>query len=487
MEEKLNYSKYKNLNLPGQYWVAILVTFLVLWFSPLLLFRLSLFDFTTVILATIPALVIISYTFLKKNESFDLVHPLNFILIAILIGTTFQSYFLVSSAGSYRREFLMYGEHSSFLLFPAFVIAISTAILVLGFSLKIRPLALHNYSRLFRTDNWNNTKLWISLIFMVIAGLLGMYSLLQKTGLQEIALDTISEKRRDYADPYTRISYGYERWVAFLIRFAFYFALTYLAQSKKSVFSVLGIFTVILFFLALLFPFMTSARSGIVYIFFNTVIIWYCFRGFPFKLVSIGIPLLLILFNVMLLLRKNAVESESDIVNNTSIETIAETFAGSGNMISLATTGHILKRVPDRGGYVWGQSFYSWIFLPIPRTMWLNKPPVTAGALLKKEIFLEETDKIMGGGHPPAIIGELYWNFSWPGLILGMFLVGRFLKLFYVSFYPYIKVNKNATLIYVAILLNLCFVFLSASVSQGIGTIMMNLIPIVLVLYFINK
>jgi hypothetical protein len=62
----------------------------------------------------------------------------------------------------------------------------------------------------------------------------------------------------------------------------------------------------------------------------------------------------------------------------------------------------------------------------IPRLIWPDKPDVATGLLFNHEFF--------GGGDQntyisPSHLGELYWNFGWPGAVLGLLSIGVLLGL----------------------------------------------------------
>jgi hypothetical protein len=60
----------------------------------------------------------------------------------------------------------------------------------------------------------------------------------------------------------------------------------------------------------------------------------------------------------------------------------------------------------------------------IPRLIWPDKPDVPTGQLFNREIIQGEVaDTYISPSH----LGELYWNFGWPGLLSGMLFIGAIL------------------------------------------------------------
>ena len=79
-------------------------------------------------------------------------------------------------------------------------------------------------------------------------------------------------------------------------------------------------------------------------------------------------------------------------------------------------------RVPFQGGWTIAQIFISYV----PRLVWKNKPHMTSGGWV--------TEKFAGG---PGIlsstgstwVGEFWFNFGWPGIVIGMLLMGLFFRI----------------------------------------------------------
>jgi hypothetical protein len=59
----------------------------------------------------------------------------------------------------------------------------------------------------------------------------------------------------------------------------------------------------------------------------------------------------------------------------------------------------------------------------VPRLIWSDKPDVSTGRVVNKEFHVTEAD-FSDTFISPSITGELYWNFGWPGVLIGMGLIG---------------------------------------------------------------
>lgn len=59
----------------------------------------------------------------------------------------------------------------------------------------------------------------------------------------------------------------------------------------------------------------------------------------------------------------------------------------------------------------------------IPRFIWSDKPGVDTGRVVNKEFHVTEAE-YSDTYISPSIPGELYWNFGWPGICVGMAIIG---------------------------------------------------------------
>ena len=103
---------------------------------------------------------------------------------------------------------------------------------------------------------------------------------------------------------------------------------------------------------------------------------------------------------------------------------LGHTFAG-GDLGYTYFTRRALEIFPEQHGYMYGQSYYRLLFVPIPRAIWPGKPENT------ERIFAALLDSDLGAAGvtiPPGIVGDLYSNFG-PIGVLGMLAFGFFFAL----------------------------------------------------------
>lgn len=94
----------------------------------------------------------------------------------------------------------------------------------------------------------------------------------------------------------------------------------------------------------------------------------------------------------------------------------------SGDFDAFQNGMHLLSIVPYSKPLMWGATFFSVIYNPIPRFLWAGKPAPSINQYL-----IDEGLGPASVGHynfAVSLIAELYANFWWIGVILGMFLFG---------------------------------------------------------------
>lgn len=87
----------------------------------------------------------------------------------------------------------------------------------------------------------------------------------------------------------------------------------------------------------------------------------------------------------------------------------------------------IQSKVPSDADYQYGYSYYVQLVNPIPRFLWPGKPTLDTGLLMAS--LYGEVDRATGEAHltvSPGLIGEMYLNFGWLGVI-GLSALGGWL------------------------------------------------------------
>jgi hypothetical protein len=132
------------------------------------------------------------------------------------------------------------------------------------------------------------------------------------------------------------------------------------------------------------------------------------------------------------------------------------------------------ERILDRVGHSVepqnGKTFFEAIYGLVPRAIWPEKPDGVG--MIGGEVFLDYAAVGQIYWFPTLTwLGELYWNFFSPGIVIGMLATGIFCR----AVYAYLRRNLNASaaLLYVPMLL-----FFEAFAVGGIGAELITLLAL---------
>jgi hypothetical protein len=90
------------------------------------------------------------------------------------------------------------------------------------------------------------------------------------------------------------------------------------------------------------------------------------------------------------------------------------------------TVQTVIDRVGSQAPFQNGRTIGLYFTGFVPRIFWPDKPDSSVGQLFNRELRISEA---RGTYISPTILGELYWNFAWPGVLAGMAVFGFFLGL----------------------------------------------------------
>lgn len=99
---------------------------------------------------------------------------------------------------------------------------------------------------------------------------------------------------------------------------------------------------------------------------------------------------------------------------------------------TLDSTLPILATVPEEHDFLYGSTYAAVVALPIPRSLWPSKPGLSGGRM-GREFFHSRA------GIPVTGVGEAYWNFHVPGVLLVFALFGIFHRWVASLFVPYAR------------------------------------------------
>jgi hypothetical protein len=192
--------------------------------------------------------------------------------------------------------------------------------------------------------------------------------------------------------------------------------------------------------------FVSGSRSGVVEVLVLFVVVWMVRHH---KVPSIRIAVLgvvaLVLLGSLGALRRSAMQGgqvDWTVLSSTgAAESVQAARAEIEERGSNSGYLAIVAKVPNEVGYLYGKSYVGTLLFFVPRAIWKEKPR-GPGAMVSAHIFSgrplnEDAGIYQGGGVPPGSVGEVYWNFALPGVVLVFMLFGMFHRWMAATFVRY--------------------------------------------------
>lgn len=432
---------------------------------------------------TIPLVNLLLLPITKKGEKFDPAHPILMVLVSVMIGTVLRSFFILSPYESPAKFLMLMGKPPTFLMNGIIPLYIGFIFFVFGYVYPAKPLKDWSRKRIHYQEVSIKKFLPISIIITIVS-MYTAYEFFKKTGFNfnEISADSFNKKRRYQMEGgagYAAL--GYYKLVMDLIEPLFYIALMYMIINKKKIWTILGLVTLVMGVLNLIYPIIENIRTNALYVMINTgLIIYYLNQGIKIKdLFKVVISASAILF-LMTTLRSanNTKRTVTDVSSNP-----LAIMVGTTNFCGVDKTAQVINGIPDKLPYQYGESLIYWLVSPIPRTWWPEKPAISYGLIIGEKIYGKRDESDAGGGIPPGFVAEMYLNFGYPGIILGMFLMGLIFKLLYDA---YVKSREKS--IYAMLLFIIVFIPVTLKLIGGdMSGVMTKVVKGVISIYFIMK
>ena len=423
-----------------------------------------------------------------RNEH-DIFEPISFVMLFTTMGVTLRTLYLLLYYRSNNESiaFLLRGEAPEFLLASGVLILSGLFSFLLGYMIKPIPFQVDRFS-IIRRHEWSIKRLFLTIFVMEVIAAIATYLFVKEMGIQSLALYEISSKHFQAIEgaSFAKSSLGLYRWPASWTEISFYLGMTWFATSGRKWFSIAGGGVIVLGVLAFIFPFMNSSRSSVVFIIINGLVIsHYLRKEISVKKIGYAALAIVVILLVMIALRKNVNEFDS-ISGYLVFEKVLDVLVGSGKFMDISKPAHIMAAIPTKIDYEYGTTMMQWVLAPIPRSLWLTKPPILCSTTIGQYVYGTMDPSGMGASIPPGLIAELFWNFHLMGVIVGLFVLGAWLKFLYNNFKRHLYSNRNAVLIYL-LLMSPCIETLQNSFGQFVVEAVKAIIPMLISLLFIGK
>jgi len=431
--------------------------------------------YASILLLTAIIFQLILVLYLNRRR-FNLLHPIFFLFITTNLSVLARSYVMVYSDSQESISFLMLDLSYSKFIIGSLWIIVCMIFFLIGYRYHDTKNPSFAQKSLY---SWQTNKFWIIMSFLTLISLIGVYIFITEIGIQSInaIFENASKKRYvKLEDQKYATSLGYLRLIASFSSLAVYFMLIK-RFSTGIKFNFYGLFVLLVaLFTSLFFSFFVSSRTSILTLLLNCGIIFYAFGKLNVRLIAIGFASMAMVFSSMSIMRNQSLEIGY-------IESF-EKLVVNRNLLSISNAGIILDRIPENLPFAFGESFIRWMYAPIPRAWWDDKPAVSNAKDIAQYIFGIEGQS----GVPPGIIVETYCNFGFLGFII-MLPFGLAFGLIFKK----IEINRNqlinpvSLLFYILITVNLATLFFGGSVSQSVIDILQTIIPAFLIIKLVLR
>lgn len=102
----------------------------------------------------------------------------------------------------------------------------------------------------------------------------------------------------------------------------------------------------------------------------------------------------------------------------------------------------------QRTGFMYGDGLDYMFYAFVPRVFWPDKPTVTRGAWFSEYLGQARTEESATTSLGQTAPGELYWNFGWPGMVIGMVFLGAFIGKMWKMATPFAERHSMRLLMY---------------------------------------
>lgn len=436
-------------------------------------------------LACIPSLLICIAQYITSDR--DIASPLNFFLLTVFLGTTVNTFYIVLVHSDFVIHHILLDKPLAVIEPGLWAILIGVFSLIIGYlSAGSKRASIQNIS-ILKNSQWNDlwVRVWITALILVATVCAVLY--LKDVGvwkaLQTSLYTQFSTKHQELTLSGSEApALGYLQWGVQLYQIAFLILLARYLESRISLFSLRSAGLLVLGLLSILIPFLTSSRSQLIYVvLYALIVIHYSTRGLRLRAVILMAAICVVIVGGMGVIRyvqqHNLTQSGYSEYEN--IEDLYESSIGNRHFLAPAKTSHIIDGVPEKLNYQLGETLVLWIIAPIPRSLWPGKPVVRIGGVLGPALFGDP----ITSGTPPGFVGELYYDFGWLGIPLGMFILGAWLRLLHNSFADLAIKSKNARLVFIYFLLAFAYTLPSEDFTGAMTRLLLGVIPMAFILW----
>jgi len=225
-------------------------------------------------------------------------------------------------------------------------------------------------------------------------------------------------------------------------------------------------------------------RSPFIFAIIQYIVLWHlCYKKIKTKNLMLMSIIIMLLFTIYGIIREVPYGVRIDVpaLTETLIEKPELAYGLVSRSKGTEVVASVIHKLAETKEYELGwHSIIETLTIPIPKIIWESKPqPMSMtfttyffGDALRLQ---RESDNVVWGGVSPTIVGELYWHFSWIGVLFVLYILGKLMRIAYITTLH--NINNKSVLIIYAILYPSFLV--SAEALQGpLNGLMINAIVI---------
>lgn len=420
-------------------------------------------DFLLSCFLFVPLLIILS-SWLEKPKR-DLLDVRILLAFLFFLGAIVRPLYLINTEGYLPARYSLDDIHWFLAILAC---TIGFVFLTIGFKAS-SSLSIRNVKWVLESVKYDRRMIWLCIGVFALVGVYGAYIKLIHS--QHLILSDVTFQ----AESKTRPS-GYFSLLRSLLYVAIglvYWDILQFPRKRKYI-RVSGLLILVL--IAITQPFLVGARGQLLNILFMLIV------PFHYLIRKVTAPRALILgvfITIMVVFLGATRGSSVDISSvNLSKSDYSDFVLRSHRFFDLVSIGKIIEHVPENADYLYGSSFARFFVVPVPREIWSNKP-ISLGQVVGAQIY-EVGVGVIGGGVPPTIVGELYFNFGGPAIIAGMFLFGVLMRAVYSLVNGKTK-TPASVIIYAFSLMAIVGIFMG-DFSLGLIGAMLKIVPFYIVL-----
>lgn len=425
---------------------------------------------------------VVAVPILLAGQRLDLFSPWNYLFYFVVLNVLVRSFLLdfdLAGDGVDLDGTFFLDQPPEFLVESMALMLFGFVFLVIGYLLPPNRPAPARWRIFYGPVDARRVKLLLAAMLVISTAAFAVFVAVTFEGVGDFAWRLVSS-HRGLSDELTEYrGYGYLRLLAGLSNIVIYVAYLMLRSTRAD----RGKYRTALatgMLITLAMAFYTQSRAALIFAFLNIVFIKYYLDGrrFPWRIFAVVAPVVVVLFMVTSALRPGAGVDLSERITPMSI--LAPIILTNGG-IDASKTGHIVDYVDDTQDYKLGQTLVQFLWAPVPRELWNDKPP-NLDTFVGEKIYGAET--FGAAAVPASFFGEMYLNFWYAGIVVGALVLGALLK------------NINNLLVgneasgvflvcYVVVLQSIGMSVLASGVSSTMMGVLSTGIPLVLAFFLV--